>query len=175
MNWGLKLHRSLQMCTKNFHGADKGGTTEIHTQDKSRWMQSDTFLLQQTSCTNVCNPAVRLKSMTLRSCCCNYELAAELFASMRMEKKSLRPLSLSRNRVLMQDTISRANLVNKSFSTLFQVDRNIYNYIRAQAYSALCDGSTLFYHMYVLCINSLITGEKKGPESWHVCQMSYVQ
>lgn len=60
----------------------------------SRQMQSDTPLVQQTSHTNVCNPAVRLKSMTLR--CCFYELAAELFASVTMEKKtSHSPLSPS--------------------------------------------------------------------------------
>lgn len=50
-------------------------------------MQSDTFLVQQTSHTNVCNPAVRLKSMTFRRWRC-YELAAELFASVMMEKKT---------------------------------------------------------------------------------------
>lgn len=55
-----------------------------HTQDMSRRMQGDTFHVQQTSHTNVCNPAVRLKSMTLRC----YELA-ELFASVMMEKKQV--------------------------------------------------------------------------------------
>lgn len=35
------------------------------TQEMPRRMQSDALLVQQTSHTNVCNPAVRLKSMTL--------------------------------------------------------------------------------------------------------------
>lgn len=47
-------------------------TPEEHTQDRSRRMQSDTALVQQTSHTRVCSEteAVRLKSMTLH-CCCN--------------------------------------------------------------------------------------------------------
>lgn len=50
-------------------------------------MQSDTFVLQQTPHTNVCNPAVRLKSLTFHHWCYS-ELAAELFASVMMEKKT---------------------------------------------------------------------------------------
>lgn len=61
--------------------------TQKHTRDKSRWMQSDTFVLQQTPHTNVCNPAVRLKSLTFHHWCYS-ELAAELFASVMMEKKT---------------------------------------------------------------------------------------
>lgn len=62
---GLKLHRSLRLYIENYHGADDGAEKpQKRTQDMSRWMQSDSFHVQQTSQTNVCNPAVRLESMT---------------------------------------------------------------------------------------------------------------
>lgn len=67
-------------------------------------MQSDIFLVQQTSHTNVCNPAVRLKSMAFHRWR-YYELAAELFASVVMEKKTshslLSPPSVSARRDTM--------------------------------------------------------------------------
>lgn len=81
-----KLHRSLRLYSENYHGADNGAEkSQKHTQDMPRRMQSDAF--QQTTHTNVCNPAVRLKSLTMTLCCCCNKLAAELFASVMMEKK----------------------------------------------------------------------------------------
>lgn len=90
---GIKLHRSFTgvflRTTMEFDDGEQ--KPQEHTQEVCRRMHSDAFLVQQTSHTNVCSPAVRLKSMTL-SCC--HKLAAELFASVMMKKKtSHSPLS----------------------------------------------------------------------------------
>lgn len=60
---GLKLHRSLWAYPDGYHGVDDGAerTETRETHKIMPWrMQSDTPLIQQTSHTNVCNPAVRL-------------------------------------------------------------------------------------------------------------------
>lgn len=164
---GLKLHRSLYI--ENYHGADDGAEKpQKHTQDMSRWMQSDTFRVQQTSHTNVCNPAVRSKSMTLHC----YELAAELFASVMMEKETshspLFPPSVSARcdnsvptpsmtlfrllrflGIVVLLVIGHCYKIqflgpiketHEYFLYIIMTDCDIYNHIWAQAWSVLCEG-----------------------------------
>lgn len=118
VNWGwncIDHYGCLLRTTMELMMGQLEQKPQQHTQDKSWWMQSDTFLLQQTPHTNVCNPAVRLKSSTFH-CWCHYELAAELFASVTMEKKTSHgPLFfslLSLHGLITQASALVANTIN---------------------------------------------------------------